>query len=499
MPVSLLAHLRGGHEPITGVRVAEAAIAFFQTETLQEYRGSLSKFDPPRKWAGTPKAVEFVESLGFPPDWAGEPGGKREPYVEVEGRVDLPPLHDYQERIVAAVRAMLRGDGEETTVRRGMLSLPTGAGKTRIAVQALVEAVEGRELRGPVLWVADRDELCEQAVEAWRQIWSVKGAHGTVLRISRLWGGHRAPGSARDFHVVVATIQTLRRRLSQRTLPDFELVVVDEAHGSLAPSFTSVLADLGLRYPSEPDEPYLLGLTATPYRGYNQKDSRRLVNRYGQNRLDAGAFAVEDPQEVVAALQQRKILAHADQATIQGMRLWMTLEEQRKMDKAPHWLPEQVERRMGQDRKRTKRIVDELVSRRETAGPTLIFATSVDHASTVSALLNLQGIRSRAVSGKTNRGTRRRIVQEFRNGEIEVLVNYGVFREGFDAPKTRTIIVARPVYSPNLYFQMIGRGLRGEKNGGNERCLILNVEDNIEKFNRELAFTELDWLWTSGA
>ena len=51
-----------------------------------------------------------------------------------------------------------------------------------------------------------------------------------------------------------------------------------------------------------------------------------------------------------------------------------------------------------------------------------------------------------------------------RNSEpvrIKALVNYGVFREGFDAPKTRAIIVARPVYSPNLYFQMIGRGLRG--------------------------------------
>ena len=60
---------------------------------------------------------------------------------------------------------------------------------------------------------------------------------------------------------------------------------------------------------------------------------------------------------------------------------------------------------------------------------------------------------------------------------------------------TRAIIVARPVYSPNLYFQMIGRGLRGVKNGGNERCLILDVNDNIVNFERNLAFTELDWLW----
>ena len=74
-------------------------------------------------------------------------------------------------------------------------------------------------------------------------------------------------------------------------------------------------------------------------------------------------------------------------------------------------------------------------------------------------------------------------------------VDYGVFQEGFDAPLTRVIIVARPVYSPNLYFQMIGRGLRGTRNGGTDRCLIINVQDNIDNFERRLAFTGLDWLW----
>ena len=55
--------------------------------------------------------------------------------------------------------------------------------------------------------------------------------------------------------------------------------------------------------------------------------------------------------------------------------------------------------------------------------------------------------------------------------------------------------MARPVYSRNLYSQMIGRGLRGPKNGGNDRCLIDNVRDNIEYFDREPAFSGLDWLW----
>ena len=128
---------------------------------------------------------------------------------------------------------------------------------------------------------------------------------------------------------------------------------------------------------------------------------------------------------------------------------------------------------------------------------TLIFATSVEHSRIVAALLTLKGVSARAVSGETDRSSRRRIVEEFRDGKIKVLVNYNIFREGFDAPKTQAIIVARPVYSPNLYFQMIGRGLRGTKNGGNDRCLILNVKDNIENFEGKLAFSDLEWLWAS--
>lgn len=71
-------------------------------------------------------------------------------------------------------------------------------------------------------------------------------------------------------------------------------------------------------------------------------------------------------------------------------------------------------------------------------------------------------------------------------------MNYGIFREGFDALKTRAVTIARPVYSPDLYFQMIGRELRGPANGGNEDCLIIDVVDNILGFNRELAFTEFE-------
>jgi superfamily II DNA or RNA helicase len=60
------------------------------------------------------------------------------------------------------------------------------------------------------------------------------------------------------------------------------------------------------------------------------------------------------------------------------------------------------------------------------------------------------------------------------------------------------VYVARPTYSPNLYQQMIGRGLRGPLNGGKEKCLIVNVRDNIAQYGEALAFTKFEYLWRDG-
>ncbi len=504
LPDSLLAVLESDGATLTGADIAEASIATWHTDALRRYKKALALLDPPSKWAGSARAVEFVRLLGFSAEWAGERNEKRDPFLEVEGPLSLPDLHPYQRTIADNVRDMLRGEHGAGAGRRGMISLPTGSGKTRVAVQAIVEAMRDDDFRGDILWVADRDELCEQAVQSWRQVWSSVGAEAVQLRISRMWAGLDRPQPTNERHVVVATVQTLNAKLSNRPdeykfLAGFKLVVFDEAHRSIAPTFTSVMEDIGLTRFQRPDEPFLIGLTATPYRGRDEIDIARLVRRYGSERLDSGAFDSDEPEAVVGELQHMSVLAQADHEIIEGETLSLDVMLKQELDKwralALPWLPQSVEDRIAGSVERTKRIVEAYEKHVHPDWPTLIFATSVEHAQTVAALLNRKKIRSRAVSANTEAATRRRVVEEFRRGEIRALVNYGVFREGFDAPKTRAIIVARPVYSPNLYFQMIGRGLRGPLNGGEERCLILNVRDNIENFERTLAFSELDWLW----
>ena len=510
LPPSLLDALANGSEALQGTDLAEAAIATHHTDALRQFKWALDALDPPKSWSGSRRAVEFVCSLGFSEEWAGERNRRRPAFMDVEGPWSLPELHDYQQRVAANVREMLRSEPGDGIERRGMLTMPTGSGKTRVAVQAIVEAMRDDGIQGGVLWIADRDELCEQAVEAWAQVWRSLGTEAGQLRISRMWSGQPRPSPASERHVVVATVQTLSARLSNypaeyEFLKDFTLAVFDEAHRSIAPTFTSVMQEIGLTYRRREDEPFLLGLTATPYRGHDQEQTARLVRRYGQNRLDAGAFVSDDPRDVISELQAMGVLARADQEMIEGGTFRLTTEEleevsrfARGTERLAHplaWLPQSVEDRMAQDSRRTTRIIEAYKAHVEPDWPTLIFATSVEHAQTLAALLNLRGITARSVSGTTEPATRRRVVEGFRNGEITALVNYGVFREGFDAPKTRAIIVARPVYSPNLYFQMIGRGLRGPMNGGDDRCLILNVRDTIANFGEGLAFADLDWLW----
>ena len=507
---SLTDALASGSGELNGTDIAEATIATHHTDALRQFRWALNDLDPPKRWAGSPRAVQFVRNLGFSEEWAGDPNRRRPPFLEVDGPLSLPDLHPYQKTIAANIRELLRSKQSDTSERRGMLSLPTGSGKTRVAVQAVVEAMRDDGFCGSVLWVADRDELCEQAVEAWGQVWRSLGIEARQLRISRMWSGQPKPLPATEDHVVVATVQTLNARLSSNRgeyefLKSFKLIVFDEAHRSIARTYTNVMREIGMTHRGDESEPFLIGLTATPYRGRDEAETSRLVERYGRNRLDAGAFTNDDPRRVIAELQSTGVLAKADQRVIEGGTFQLTPDELETVSKFARsgahqkhllaWLPQSVEDRVTQDSQRTARIIEEYQHYTEPDWPTLIFATSVEHAQTLAALLNLQGITARSVSGTTDPAVRRRVVDGFRRGEITALINYGVFREGFDAPKTRCIIVARPVYSPNLYFQMIGRGLRGPKNGGNERCLILNVSDTIDNFGQGLAFTDLNWLW----
>jgi superfamily II DNA or RNA helicase len=479
--------------PLADREFVELAQALHGVGLLRELTDELAAagLEPPRSWNGGPAARRWVQSLGFPVEYAGSEPPQRDPLLQVPGPPDLNPLHPFQLHIADRIRQVVGGVAETS---RGLVSLPTGAGKTRTAVESLVAMVRAQELGGVVLWVAQNDELCEQAVQAWSEVWRSVGPPGT-LAVSRLWSANEAePTSA--FHVVVATIDKLdaiQERMGRRErygwLSEPSCVIIDEAHGSTTPEYTRLFEWLGLdrQKRSRP----VIGLTATPFRGTSVTETERLVRRYDSVRLDADAFEGEP----YAVLQEMGVLARVRHQVLAGGLIELTERELDQLSRTRR-LPPSVEERLGADEDRNRVLLESLCGLPED-WTALVFAASVAHAQSLAARLTLEGVAAAPVWGGTPPATRRNSVEKFRRGELRVLTNYSVFAEGFDAPAVRAVYVARPTFSPNRYQQMIGRGLRGPLNGGKEECLIVDVADNVARYGGDLAFRDFESLWES--
>lgn len=467
------------------VRAVHGDLVLKQLRNVMEERGLL----PPREWTGRRAARTFVTELGFPAELAGFPASDRPATQVVRGPSPLSELHGYQETVTARIKGLLRGEGPD----RGVVSLPTGAGKTRVTVQALVEELRDGRLRGPIVWIAQSDELCEQAVETWGYVWRAIGPSAD-LTACRLWGPNEVTEEPSTSQLLVATVDKLDS-IRKRTARDYEwmtdpsVVVVDEAHTSIATSYTAVLDWLGRGRSRSGGRRPLIGLTATPFRGTSKEETERLVGRYDRNRLDEGAFA-GDPYE---ELQATKVLARVRQELLPGAAVSLDSEEEAEINTFRR-VPAAVAARLGDDIDRTNRIVQSIVEL-PADWTVLLFATSVENARAIAALLAYSGVPAVAISADTDPAARRHYVEEFKRGRIRVLTNYNVLSQGFDAPATRAVYVTRPTFSPNMYQQMIGRGLRGPRNGGSDEVLIVNVEDNFHQFGGLLAFREFEYLW----
>lgn len=481
--------------------IARLALAVDGYTVLQRHVPDLTRngLEPPGQWAGRRAAREWVRRLGFPPEFAGFPGDRRSAEIEVEGPPVLGPLHDYQAAIAVRIRSLLDPEAE---IRRGLVPLPTGAGKTRVAVQALVEHMSRNGENMRVVWVAETDELCEQAIQSWSQVWRAEGRAGTPLTLSRLWASNEA--NERDGkQVVVASVSQLAAIQARGDkvwsdaygwLENPMIIVVDEAHHSIAKQYTETLSRLGgARRVADMTTP-LLGLTATPFRGWNEAETDVLAGRYHRNQLDGDVFADND---VYGQLQQMGVLARVRQVALPGATTALTEKELKEVEERFR-VPDTLNQRLGQDDARNNRIVTSLLEL-DPKATALLFASSVENARVLAAMLTYHGVEARAVSGDTDPGARRRYVDDFKAGRVRVLTNYNVFTEGFDVPSVDAVYITRPTFSPNVYQQMIGRGLRGRLNGGKDEVLIVNVDDNLTNFGRDFAFRHFEHLWNGSA
>ncbi|RNE48432.1 DEAD/DEAH box helicase [Corynebacterium alimapuense] len=485
-----------GQEP-KGIHLAEVCIKMLGVNALrkacEQAKGSLQVGPPPGTWNGSHAARKWVRDLGFDEVWAGNKHvEKSKPTDYVDGPIEAETFHDYQQKVSDNLYKMLDGDGPN----RGLVTLPTGAGKTRVAVQTIIEAIKNDCFSGPVLWLVDSAELCEQAIDAWAFLWRSSGSIGTRLSISRHWKNYSATEETSGVQVIVATWQKMLHTLDKEEygwLQEAPLLVIDEAHTALSPSYTKILKWAGLTHTKR--NKLLLGLTATPFRGRQDSDeTTRLRNRFDNNMLDAGVFGDENPMKY---LQRVEVLSHVTMETIRSDNFVSLTPAEIHDFKSLNWLPKSKEQELGQDLVRTQQIIDSIKSKPQEWS-ILVFATSVANAETLATLLTLEGIPSASINANTSQTDRELAVDRFKKGEIRVLTNYSVLTQGFDAPKTEAVYITRPTSSEVLYQQMIGRGLRGPKNGGTEHVHIVNLLDNITEFDLSINYKSFERLTDKG-
>jgi DNA repair protein RadD len=273
-----------------------------------------------------------------------------------------------------------------------------------------------------------------------------------------------------------------------------ELIVIDEAHRAAAPMYKTILR----RFEDARRDVAVVGLTATPFRAeYLQDDPiggtaelKKLFHRIIEPINTLG----EDPR---TELQSRGYLSEPVWDSIKTNTLLrppplddgpITDEDIERIDHALKIRADNASRRLA--------ILEKLRPIAALPGAKILyFGPTVLDAECMAFLLRQEGIPSAFVSGKTRDVTRRRIVDEFKNGSVKVLCNCEVLTTGFDAPLVTHVVMARPTVSQVLYEQMVGRGLRGPKFGGTATCVVIDCEDNYRADRPVLGYKRFREVW----
>jgi DNA repair protein RadD len=346
-------------------------------------------------------------------------------------------LRLYQLNAISCVnQAIARG------VRRIMLQLATGAGKTLIAGNMTNEY---RTQNKPVIFTVPAIELVDQTLEKFHR----EGIHDVGVMQAQHW----RTDSSRP--IQIASVQTLMRR----EIPPAELVFIDESH-KIFNFYGKWFTD-----PAWKDVPFI-GLSATPWaKGLGRLYQELIIAATTQDLIDLGylsKFRVFAP-------------AHPD---LKGVRTlagdYHEGDLGTAMDKSP--------------------LVADIVSTWLKHGinrPTLCFAVNRLHAQHIQAKFQEAGVSAGYVDCFSTPSERIEMREKFASGEYQVVCNVGVLTMGVDW-NVRCIILARPTKSEILFVQIIGRGLRPAAD--KDHCLILDHSDTTSRlgFVTDIHHDELD-------
>ena len=339
-------------------------------------------------------------------------------------------LRPYQEE----ARKSIEGEWEKG-VRRTLLVLPTGTGKTIVFAKVTEDAVR----RGSrVLILAHRKELLDQAAD------KIRKSTGLQCAVER--AEESCKGSW--YRITVGSVQTLMRESRLNTFPKdyFTTIIIDEAHHCISESYQRVLQHF--------EDANVLGVTATPDRG----DMRNLGSYF-----ESLAYEYTLPKAI-----REGYLSPIKAMTI-PLKLDISMVGMQSGDFASGEIATALDPYLEQ-------IADEM-SQHCMDRKTVVFLPLIKTSEKFRDILNAKGFHAAEVNGESD--DRQRILRDFEEGKYNVLCNSMLLTEGWDCPSVDCIVVLRPTKVRSLYTQMVGRGTR--LSPGKDHLLLLDFLWMTEK------------------
>lgn len=418
--------------------------------------------------------------------------------------IDIPKeflgLHDYQKRVKDTSTKMLI----ENEHKKFMIHMPTGSGKTKTCVESIIDymrTVISEE--GFVIWFAHSKELCEQAYITLKNMWRFRGDEN--VDFYKVFGDTDINLNILDkkravlfigfqkFNSLLLSDDPDAIRFRSKIASKSRLVIVDEAHKAMAPTYKSAIDYCISNY----NDCKLIGLTATPGRTNDESEENVFLANYFDDNLITikDKYGIEQSNPLLY-LQEENVLAKINDVILQ-FDLTVNTKLTNNAEELTSSQLEEISKQAVINATRNIKILETIKERLEIdpRESILIFAASTEHCIVLDMIFKREGISSEYILGSSRKVSRNIAIENFKNKKINVLINYSVLSTGFDAPKLNTLIIARTINSNILGSQIIGRALRGLRNGGNSINNIIVLKDNITGLDPSFLFSYWESFW----
>lgn len=321
----------------------------------------------------------------------------------------------------------------------GVVVMPTGSGKTRIA------AIDSARLGARrILYVAHTHEILRGAAAEFAHVFGNRAIHMD-------W---QVNPSDKNTSVHLCTIQKISRNLGGLSPNQFDYVVVDEFHHAAAKSYRKLISNVSPKF--------LLGLTATPFRG-DRQDVLELCNG---NLIASFELRTGIDGKILVPFHYYGCFDNVDYTRLRNNPNGYSIRDLNKALIIP-------ERDQGIIEK-WKELSDNL--------PTIAFCCSMQHAIRTTESLNKAGIPAAYYLATTPQDNRQELINRLQFGDLKILCCVDVLNEGVDIPFVECLLFLRPTESKRIFFQQLGRGLR--KSPGKQRVLVLDFIGNFHNSYR---------------